>query len=171
MKLVKQLIMAIVVLLPMSAIAQGKVAVISVQEAILNTQYAADEMKKLRATSDYKKNRSSFDKLKKEGTQLIERLKRDADTMSQEEQAKYQRQITTKSEDIDLVRRRLQEAEKELAQNIIRRLGRDAQKIISELIKSEGIGLLLDRQVALHVDSSYNITAKVTDKLNKVKVK
>lgn len=170
-KLVKQLMIAVMVLLPMSAMAQGKVAVISVQEAILNTQYAADEMKKLRGTSDYKKNRSSFEKLKKEGTKLVERLKRDADTMSQDEQMKYQRQITTKREDLELVGRRLQEAEKELAQNIMRKLGREAQTIITDLIKSENIGLLLDRQVALHVDSSFNITAKVTDKLNQVNVK
>lgn len=169
MKLVKQLMIAVVVLLPMSALAQGKVAVISVQEAILNTQYAADEMKKLRATSDYKKNRSSFEKLQKEGKQMLERLKRDADTMSQDEQLKFQRQIATKREDLELVGRRLQESEKELAQNIMRKLGREAQTIISDLIKTEGIGLLLDRQVALHVDSSFNITAKVTDKLNKVK--
>jgi outer membrane protein len=170
-KMAKNLVLLVLMLLPVSVFAQGKIAVLSVQEAILNTQLATEKMEELRNTPDYKEDKAEFDKLKAEGIALYERLQKDGAVMSAEEQQSVQRQIASKSADIDHVRKKLQESEKRIAQGLMQVLGRSAQDVITALIQSEGIGLLLDRQAALHADSSYNITAKVTDKLNQLNAK
>jgi outer membrane protein len=167
----KNLVLLVLMLLPVSVLAQGKIAVLSVQEAILNTQLATEKMEELRNTPDYKEDKAEFDKLKAEGIALYERLQKDSAVMSAEEKQGVQRQIASKSADIDHVRKKLQESEKRIAQGLMQVLGRSAQEVITALIQSEGIGLLLDRQAALHADSSYNITAKVTDKLNQLNAK
>jgi outer membrane protein len=44
------------------------------------------------------------------------------------------------------------------------------QEVLRELIATEGIGLLLQRNSVIHADAGYSITAKVTDKLNQMAV-
>ena len=48
-------------------------------------------------------------------------------------------------------------------------LGAKAKAVISDVIKADGIGLLLDSQTAIHADAGYDITAKVTQRLNENK--
>ncbi len=43
------------------------------------------------------------------------------------------------------------------------------QEIVADMIKKDKIGLILDRQAAMHADAEFNITAKVTDRLNQGK--
>ena len=148
------------------AMAQGKIAVLNIQEAILNTEFAQERLKKLRATDDFTTSKNRFDTLKKEGQELVEKLKKDEQVMSPEQREALMKKISSKREDLEFVLRKLQEAEKELSQQILAEMSEQAKGVIDEMIKKEGIGLLLDRQVALFVDSSYSITAKVTDKLN-----
>ena len=50
-------------------------------------------------------------------------------------------------------------------------MGPKVQEVLRDLIKSEDIGLLLQRGAVIHADAGYSITAKVTDKLNQVAAK
>lgn len=154
-------------LLPALSWAEGKIAVVSLQEAILNTDAAQSQLNTLRNSADYKKNRAELEALQKSGKELVEKLKKDGPTMSKEQQADLTRKIENTRGDLEHIGRKLQEQEKELAQRLFYEMGNKAKTAVNEIIKSEGIGLLLDRQAALHADSGYNITPKVTEKLNK----
>ena len=157
--------------LPMIAMAQGKIAVLSVAEAIINTDYAQQRIKAMRESPDYMKEKKEFDDLKADGQAMLEKFKRDKDVMSAEQQAELNKKVQSKREDLEHVARKLQEREKEMQQRIMMELAPKARAIVEELIKTEGIGLLLDQQAAMHVDSSYSITPKVTDKLNQAEQK
>lgn len=149
--------------------AQGKIAVLDIQSAILNTDVAQERLKALRNEPDFKDNRKELESLKKEHDKMVEKLKKDLAVLSAEQkQAKSQR-ISEKRADIEHVARKLQAAEQQLVQEVVQELAPKMQEVVGELIKNEQIGLLLDRKATLHVDNAFNITAKVTDKLNKAR--
>ncbi len=153
----------------MGAQAQGKIAVLDIQSAILNTDVAQERLKALRNEPDFKDNRKELESLKKEHDKMVEKLKKDIAVLSAEQkQAKSQR-ISEKRADIEHVARKLQAAEQQLVQEVVQELAPKMQEVVGELIKNEQIGLLLDRKATLHVDNAFNITAKVTDKLNKAR--
>lgn len=166
-KTIKTIIVAAtLILLSNFAMAQGKIAVLSLQEAILNTDESQERLKGLRASDDYTNNKKQFEILKSEGQDLIETMKKDSAVMSAEQKEAMAKKIQSKRADLEHVAKKLQESEKGLQQKLLREMAPKVKAIVADLIKTEGIGLLLDRQAAMHADSSYNITPKVTDKLN-----
>jgi len=151
------------------ALAEGRIAVVSLQQAILNTDTSQKQLNDLRASADYKKNRAELEGLQKTGKDLVDKLKKDGPTLSKDQQEDLSRKIENTRGDLEHVGRKLQDQEKELAQRLFAEMGNKAKSIVNDLIKSENIGLLLDSQAALHAEGNYNITAKVTEKLNQSK--
>lgn len=149
------------------AAAQGKIAVLDVQAAILNTDAAQKQLKDLRAQGAYTQNRKELDKLKTEYESIIKQLQKDLAVMSNDQKEAQRKKIEEKRADLDHVARKLQASEQELAQRLIQELAPKLEKIVTDLIKAEGIGLLLDRKAAMHADPAFNITDKVTAALNK----
>ena len=66
------------------------------------------------------------------------------------------------------VQQKLQQAEQQAGQGLLQELSPKVQQVLRDLIKAEGIGLLLQQQAVIHADAGYSITAKVTDKLNQM---
>ena len=62
--------------------------------------------------------------------------------------------------------RKLQQSEQALGQELLQEMTPMVQAVLRDLIQSEGIGLLIQRNVVIHADNGYSITSKVTDKLN-----
>ena len=52
---------------PVLAWSQEKIAVVDVQGAILQTDYAQKKLGEIRAQADYKKNKEEYDRIKSEG--------------------------------------------------------------------------------------------------------
>lgn len=154
-------------LLPSLALAQGKIAVLDVQAAIINSDSAQKQFKELRAQPSYDANSKELEKLKKEYEALVTQVQKDLAIMSAEQKEAQRKKIEDKRGDLEHVARKLQAAEQELAQGLMQQMAPKLQTVVTELIKSEGIGLLLDRKAVMHADLEYNITAKVTERLNK----
>lgn len=76
------------------------------------------------------------------------------------------KRLASKQADLEHVTGKLQQAEQQAGQAILRQMSGVVQEILRDLIQSEGIGLLLQRQAVIHADPGYSITAKVTDRLN-----
>lgn len=146
--------------------AQGKIAVLDVQQAILLTDESQKRLNGLRSQSSYKENKSELDELKKEHDDIIQKLQKDLAVMSDAQKEDQRRLIEEKRGDIEHVMRKLQSSEKQLAEQLVREMAPKLQEIVGELIETEGIGLLLKSEAVLHAENSYNITAKVTDRLN-----
>lgn len=167
-RLFKSILVAVSVALSMTAMAEGKIAVLNAQQAIINTEVAQNRLQALRAETSYAANRKDLEALGKSYQEIVAQLQKDAAVMSPEQQQAEAKKIQEKRADIEHVQRKLQTAEQELLQAVAQELSPKLQEAVKQLIESEGIGLLLNQQAAMHVDSSYNITAKVTDKLNQM---
>ncbi len=164
----RKFLLVLMVLLPVAAWADGKIAVLNQQQAFMNTDLAQQRFKALEQTESYKKSFSELEALEKQGQDLLAKLKKDAAVMSDTQKQEAGKKLNDLQADAQHLAKKLQEARQQEFQKVVRELGPRYQKMLSELIKSEGIGLLLSQEAGvMFVDSSYDITAKVTDKLNR----
>ncbi|MBL4826682.1 MAG: OmpH family outer membrane protein [Spongiibacteraceae bacterium] len=168
-KLIKIALLAVAMCASTLVVAEGKIAVLNPQQAIINTELAQTRLKALRAEGSYSKNRSDLETLAKDHDAAMAQLKKDMAVMSEEQKQAEAKKIQEKRADIKHIQTKLQAAEQELLQQVAQELAPKLQKAVSELIESEGIGLLLNQQAAMHADSGFSITAKVTDKINQTK--
>lgn len=162
----KTTFMACMLALPMLSWAQGKIAVVDLQEAILQTDQAQKRLENVRNQDDYKSDKAEFDELKDEFDELVKKFQKDAAVMSQEQQVAARKRLASKQADLEHVTKKLQAAEQAAGQALLQEMAPGVQEVLRDIIASEGIGLLLQRASVIHADAGYSITAKVTDKLN-----
>jgi outer membrane protein len=165
-RLVKATLVVLALSLPSLGWAQGKIAVVDLQEAILQTDQAQKRLAEVRDQGDYKADKAEFDRLKKEFDELVKTFQKDSAVMSQEQQLAARKKLASKQADLEHVTKKLQQAEQGAGQNLLQEMAPKVQEVLRELIAAEGIGLLLQRTSVIHADAGYSITAKVTDKLN-----
>lgn len=149
-----------------AVMAQGKVAVVNLQEAILQTDQAQKRMGEVRSQDDYKSDKAEFDRLKKEFDDLVKQFQKDAAVMSQDQQLASRKKLANKQADLEHVAGKLQQAEQTAGQTLLQEMSPLVQEVLRDLIKTEGIGLLIPQASVIHADPGYSITAKVTDRLN-----
>lgn len=170
-RLSKFILAVLIVALPTLGWAQGKIAVVDLQEAILQTDLAQKRLTEIREQSDYKSDKAEYDRLKKEFDDLVKKFQKDAAVMSQEQQVAARQKLASKQADLEHVTGKLQKAEQAAGQALLQEMAPRVQEVLRDLIASEGIGLLLQRASVIHADAGYSITAKVTDKLNQAPAK
>ena len=153
-------------IMPTLAAAQGRIAVVNLEEAILQTDEAQQRLNALREAEDYKADKAEFERLQSEREDLIKEVQNDLAVMSAEQQQAARKRLASKAADLEHVLRKLQQSEQQLGQELLQEMTPKVQAVLRELIQSEGIGLLIQRNAVIHADNGYSITAKVTDKLN-----
>jgi outer membrane protein len=151
------------------SLAQGRVAVLNLEEAIFNTEEAKTQFNALRQTPEYLGNKKDAEGLKKTYEDLAQQFNKNREVMSAEQEAEQARKIKDVGTDLEFVVKKLQQAERDVAQRVMREMMPRANTVVMDLVKSEGIGLLLNAQAALYADAGYNLNAKVTEKLNQTK--
>lgn len=165
-KLLQASVVLFALVLPTIGWAQGKIAVVDLQEAILQTDQAQKRLSQVREQDDYKSDKAEFDKLKKEFDGLVKDFQKDAAVLSQEQQLAARKKLASKQADLEHVTGKLQQAEQGAGQALLQEMAPKVQEVLREIIAAEGVGLLLQRSSVIHADAGYSITAKVTDKLN-----
>lgn len=145
----------------------GKIAVLDTQGAVLSTEEAQKKIKALNAQPEFDTDKKQFEKLKKEYDDLVKQLQKDAAVTSADQKEVQRKKLETKASDIEYLGRKLQGKQQEVMQTLMQEQEPKFKKVVADLIKAENIGLLLDARTVMHADTSYNITGKVTDALNK----
>ena len=159
-------IACLLTLVPGLALAQGKVAVLNLEKAIFETEEAKKQLDALRQTPDFQNNKKEYDRLKKQYEDLAQQFNKNREVMSAEQEAEQARKLKDVETDFEFVAKKLQQAQASVAQRVMRELGPRANTVVMDLIKAEGIGLLLNAQAALYAEPDFVLDAKVTDKLN-----
>ncbi|MEY2909513.1 MAG: hypothetical protein RLZZ602_2036 [Pseudomonadota bacterium] len=166
--LIKLMATAAFVLLPVAASAQGKIAVVNLEEAILQTDFAQKELAKFEENEDFAADKAEFEGLREELDKLVQDFQRDQAAMSEEQKVAARQKLASKQADIEYVAKKLQAMQQQNAQRVFQEMAPKARQVLSDVIATEGIGLLLQQQTVIHADLGYSITAKVTDKLNQL---
>jgi outer membrane protein len=149
--------------------AQGKIAVLDARGAIMATKDAQARIKKIQANPEFAANVKELEKLRKEHDEILKKVQKDSATLSKDQQQAEIKKISDKRADMEHVARKLQAAEQQLTQDLYQEFAPKMQQVVADIIKADGIGLLLNREAVVHAEQSYNITAKVTEKLDQAK--
>lgn len=150
--------------------AEGKIAVVNFEEAIFNTDIAQQKIQEMENDAGYKANMETAKKIQQEGKVLTDQYKKDGPIMSAEQKHAMEAKLKEKQADLEHVGRKIQETKKKVLAAVMYSLRLPAMKAAKEIVEAEGIGLLLNAspETVYHSDTSFDITAKVTEKLNKL---
>jgi len=149
-----------------AALAEVKIAVVDVQGAILQSEEAKRLLQQIQ--TEFKEEEEEIRTVQSEAAAMLQRLQKDAEVMSDAEKRRIQQQIESRNNDFVYLRQKLQRQIEERQQELFAGIDGKVQKAIEELVKSEDYDLILPRQAALYVNEIYNITRKVTEKLNEL---
>ena len=149
-----------------SAYAVEGMAVIDMRSAVLQTQVSQTTFKALEEESEYAGNVEQAQLLQADRQAIAEKLQKDGETLSQEEVAKMQRDIQTKTKDLEFTVGKIQAKQEETADQLFRELNPSLQKILSELIAAKEVKVLLGRDQILFADTALDLTDDVTSMLD-----
>lgn len=168
---VSKKLVAAAALCMMSAVsfAEAKIAVINTQAAILSTAVAKSKFEKLEKSADFAATKAKIDGISADLKAMGESYKKEGTTWSADKKAEAEKKMQSLQQDGQFNAKKLQAAEQEVAQEVMQELAQKYQAVLKQIIESEKIGLLLDSQAAIYKTAEYDITAKVTDALNKAK--
>jgi Skp family chaperone for outer membrane proteins len=141
-------------------------AVIDMRSAVLQTQVSQTTFKALEEESEYAANVEQAQLLQADRQAIAEKLQKDGETLSQEEVAKMQRDIQTKTKDLEFIVGKIQAKQEETADQLFRELNPSLQKILSELIAAKEVKVLLGRDQILFADTALDLTDDVTSMLD-----
>jgi outer membrane protein len=149
-----------------AALAEVKIAIVDVQGAILQSEEAKRLLQQIQ--DEFKDEEDEIRQIQTDAAAMMERLQKDAEVMSDAEKRRIQQQIESKNNDFVFFRQKLQRQVEERQQELFAGINGKVQKAVEELVKSDDYDLILPRQAALYVNPVYNITRKVTEKLNEL---
>lgn len=170
LKIKTAMILAIaLVTAPMAMAAGNDVVVFDLQSAILNTDLAKKKVQDMQANAEFAALQAKFETLRNDLQKMAKDAEKNAVTWNPEQTAEHRKKMEYARADAELVAKKLQAEQKATAQRVLEELGPKAQAVLKEVISAEGIGLVLSTQTAYYAEPSRDITAKVTEKLNKAK--
>ncbi|BFM15288.1 hypothetical protein R50073_14710 [Maricurvus nonylphenolicus] len=170
MRILKSFAIALVAItLSATAMAEGKIAVFNAQAAIMNTQAAKKALESLKANPEFAAMTAKFEALRADMAALEKEANTKGMTWNAEEKADYRKKVEFKNADMKLVLEKLRAEEQAAVQRLMQDMIPKAKSALNQVVVAEGISVVIDSKSALYADPAHNITAKVTDKLNKAK--
>ena len=149
-----------------AALAEVKIAVVDVQNAILQSEEAKRLLAQIQ--SEFKDEEEEIRELQSEAASLYERQQKDSEMMSDAEKRRLQQQIESKNNDFVYLRQKLQRQIEERQKELFAGIDGKVQKAIEDIVLADDYDVIIPRQAALYVGDLYNITRKVTEKLNEL---
>ena len=143
----------------------AKIAVVEPLEAIANSDQGKVEQDKMRAALS--KEESKGMAMQQELKSLMERYQKDAAVMSKDGVRDLENNIEEKQMDIKFLSQKLQKRVQDSSKEIITKLRPSFQQALKNVMESEKFDIIIQRQVVLDLGSSIDITAMVTEQMNK----
>lgn len=150
------------------AVAEGKVAVVNIEQAVLQSEVAVKALDELKKQKEYKENVAELETLEKDLTSMLEKYKKDRAVMSAEKREEQERTLVDKQNDRKYLLGKLQQANKEWAERMLASQAESTMTIVKNIVEEQKIGLLLRAETGavMHAGPSYDITEAVTLRLN-----
>lgn len=152
--------------LSMSAFAELKVAVVDVSRAVLNSEAGQKGLAEIQ--EEFKGEEEALQNVQKEATALLEKLKKDTEFMSDQEFNLLLQQIQAKNGEFVSRGQNLQRAVEDRRQRLIQGLNPLVRDAIEKLVLAEDYDLIIPRAIAVHYGELYDITLKLTEKMNEL---
>ncbi len=168
MKTIRKVIACAALLLTSSiAMAQTPlVGVVNLEQALFNSQ-AAQELQAA-INEEFKDDQDRVDRLNTELRDLAAKAQRDESIMSDSEKRKISSDAQEKQVQLQMIGERVQGALQQRNQAFIDSMRQNLSSAIETVVKEGGYNLVLNADSVAFFDNAYDITGKVTAKLNEL---
>jgi outer membrane protein len=154
-------------LFSVSAVAVEKIAVVDIARAIFGSNAAQESLKQAEQGADFVSLKAKYEGSAADLQSLAKEAETKRLTWSQEQAVGHQKKMEYAKADAELAGRKIQAEQQQLQQQIMQELGPKAQEALQEVVKEEGITILLRADAVMVAGPESNITGKVADRLNK----
>jgi|TARA_B110000196_G_scaffold4330_1_gene3769 outer membrane protein len=145
------------------------IATIDPQTALLSTELAKQEIEEMRNSAEWVEIAEELQAKDTEAREIIEKNQKEGPTMSDEEKQEANKRLQSLSQDIEFLRKKLNDIQGQVIQLVQQQQAEKYQVIMTELIRAKAITLLLDRAQGsslMYADESFDITQEVVDSMN-----
>lgn len=150
--------------LSQAAFAEVKIGVADPQRAILQSEIGKKGMDRI--NSNFTEQEEVLKEMQAEITTLLERLKKDTELMSDQEFQQLLQEISVKRNQMGQLVQELQRVKLEQTDRLIQSMTSRYQEAVEALVLSEKYDLILPRQSVHYRHELYDVTAKITEKMN-----
>ncbi|HAK52961.1 MAG TPA: hypothetical protein DCM54_13810 [Gammaproteobacteria bacterium] len=155
---------ALLMFVSVSALAEAKIAFVNAQRAILESEEARRVQTQI--AEEFQDEQADIEKLRSEGAALVQRAQKDGEVMSDAEKRKLSNQIREIEKDLQYLAEKLQTKVQERQNELLTGIDVKFNRAVEALVLSEDYDIILPRENAIYVGDLYDITRKVTEKLN-----
>lgn len=145
---------------------QPVVGVVNLEQALFNSQ-AAQELQ-AQIQEEFRDDQQRAERLNTELRELVERAQRDESIMSDSEKRKINSDAQEKQVQLQMISERVQGALQERNQSFIDSMRQNLGAAIQAVVEEGGYTLVLNADSVAFFDNVYDITGKVTAKLNEL---
>lgn len=149
-----------------SAFAEVKIGVADAQRAILQSELGAKGMDQINGA--FVEQENQLKEMQKEVTTLLEKLKKDTELMSDQEFQNLLQEISVKRGQMAQGVENLQRVKIENTDRLIQSLTSRYQEAVEALVLSDKYDLIVPRQSVHYRHELYDVTAKITEKMNAI---
>lgn len=155
------------VFLPGVALAEGKIAVIDINQALGETEEVKSRSQEMQ--TDLKDETEKMQKLYDDISQIEQRMQKESMTMSQKEKQDLQDKRQSKMIEFRSLQQMVEKRRKQGSQEIMQAMQPKVMDAVSEVAQAEGYDLVVVKEAVLFNNPGMDITNLVTKKLNQMK--
>jgi len=152
--------------LSLTVSAEMKLAVVDVDRAIAGSEDAQKLLRQLQ--QEFSTDEDTIKKIQTEAAELLQKMQKDSDVMSDSEKRRIQKEIESLNNDFVYQRQKLQKEVAARQSELFAGTEDKVRKAIEELVLENDYDMILPRAAALYVGDLYDVTRKVTEKLNEM---
>jgi outer membrane protein len=149
---------------PVSAVAETKIGVVNLRQALFSSNEARSFTEKLQ--SDFADEEESVREAQEEARKVKERIEKDAAMMNEEERKQLAGEFQEALKEFNYRKEKLDSAVAKRKQEFLDKARPEVDKAVKDLLDEEGLDLVLPAEAVVYVKPSMDLTNKLLQKLN-----
>lgn len=165
----KKLLVTFVLVGLSSQVFAGKVVIFDHEEALLRTKVAQQKIDKLKAKPEYAQLLANAESMKADLEALNKEGNSKGMTWSEEERAEHRKKMEYIQADLKLAAQKLQGENSAVIKEIVSEMQPKLEAVLTKMVDSGDVDIVLRKQATYIAKPASDITAKVTEELDKLK--
>lgn len=144
----------------------GKIAVVDARIAIFSSNAAQSALKAFEESADFMSLKAKYESSSADFQAMAKEAETKRLTWSPEELAEHQKKMSYVKADAELAIQKITSEQKQLEQKVLQDLAPLVEQALQEIVKEEGISVLLRAESVLLASPDTSITAKVAARID-----
>ena len=144
----------------------NKIAVVDVQGAIFTSKIAKNKFETFKESADFIGLQAKYDSASADFQAMAKELDSNRLTWSSEKVAEHQKKMSYVKADAELAIQKITAEQKQFEQRILQELAPFLEQAIQEIVKEDGITMLLRAEYLVLASPESSITQKVADRID-----